>query len=143
MDIISEHIRKWSKNTYRGLSTCMSFRFSMAVAYTSLALLYQCFLAISNSSPELILAAESASGTNLVKSIRHLLTEEDPNDVYIFLSCLDHIDPKLWAGTTPEIPAVLEEWEVERVMKLLDSGDSSIRKKVSCISNTSLPSDSR
>jgi AP-4 complex subunit epsilon-1 len=40
------------------------------------------------------------------------------------------LEPDLWAGTKPETPAVLEGWEVERVMQLLHSSDSLIRKKV-------------
>lgn len=62
--------------------------------------------------------------------IRDLLTSQDPNDHYIFLSCLGCIDPIYWAGTTPEIPPVLEAWEVERVMQLLESSDALIRRKV-------------
>lgn len=65
-----------------------------------------------------------------MQEIRHLLTAEDPNDLYLFVACLECLEPSLWAGTAVEIPAVLEEWEVERVMKLLDSPDKAIRKKV-------------
>lgn len=85
---------------------------------------------MSTANPELIAETHSASGKKLVNCIRHLLTSDDPNELYVFLLCLGCVDPKLWAGTTPEIPAVLEEWEVERIMGLLESGDSSIRKKV-------------
>ena len=69
-------------------------------------------------------------GTSFVQEIRHLVTSEDPNDVYLFVACLECLKPSLWAGTTAELPAVLEEWEVERVMMLLDSQDEGIRKKV-------------
>lgn len=71
-----------------------------------------------------------STGIKLIQCIRHLLVSEDVNDTYLFLSCLDNLDAKLWAGTTPEIPSALEEWEVERVMQLLDSPDPSLRKKV-------------
>ncbi|KAL7283586.1 hypothetical protein ACG7TL_003021 [Trametes sanguinea] len=65
----------------------------------------------------------------LVNSIRKLLTSDEPNSLYLFVNSLASVDPKLWAGTDPAIPAVLEEWEVERVMKLLESEDKLIRKQ--------------
>ena len=46
------------------------------------------------------------------------------------MACLGCVDPQLWAGTDPTRPAVLDEWEVEKVMKLLDSEDRLLRKKV-------------
>ncbi|TFY64690.1 hypothetical protein EVJ58_g2464 [Rhodofomes roseus] len=52
-----------------------------------------------------------------------------PNDVYVFVSCLSTLDPALWAGTRADVPAVLEEWEVERVVALLEAEDHSIRVK--------------
>ena len=73
-----------------------------------------------------------------MQEIRHLLTADDPNGLYVFIHGLASIDPKLWAGTSPEIPAVLEGWEVERVMKLLDSEDKSIRKQVGTLSTPHL-----
>lgn len=36
----------------------------------------------------------------------------------------------LWAGTSPDFPAVLDGWEVERIMEFLSSSDSAIRSKV-------------
>lgn len=62
--------------------------------------------------------------------IRHLLTSEDPNEQYLFLCVLESLDPRLWAGTVPEHPAVLDGWEVERIMQSLDSLDGLIRSKV-------------
>ena len=56
----------------------------------------------------------------------------------VFIHGLASIDPKLWAGTSPEIPAVLEGWEVERVMKLLDSEDRSIRQQAGTLSTPHL-----
>ncbi|KAJ7647590.1 armadillo-type protein [Roridomyces roridus] len=67
--------------------------------------------------------------------IRELLTSRSVNDQYIFLSCLSCLDPQLWAGTNVEIPAVLDEWEVGRVMELLDSADMQIRQKTLKILN--------
>jgi AP-4 complex subunit epsilon-1 len=66
-----------------------------------------------------------------VLDIRSLLTSRDPNDQYVFLSCLECLEPSAWAGTTPDAPALLEEGEVARVMQLLDYPDQLIRRKVS------------
>ncbi|KAI0636737.1 ARM repeat-containing protein [Trametes polyzona] len=93
------------------------------------AILRQCFLAVAACPAGLLLEAQTASGTSFIQEIRQLLTSEHPNGLYVFIHCLSSVDPKLWAGTDPEIPAVLEGWEVERVMKLLDSGDKLIRKQ--------------
>ena len=68
----------------------------------------------------------------LIPYIRTLLTSRDPNDQYLFLSTLQSINPKYWAGTTVDIPPVLEEWEVHRIMRFLDSDDPLIRTMV-CI----------
>ncbi|KAJ6602168.1 armadillo-type protein [Mycena sp. CBHHK59/15] len=62
-------------------------------------------------------------------NIRQLLASRNPNDQYIFLTCLNCLHPEIWAGTNADIPAVLEKWEVRQVMELLDSSDSMIRKK--------------
>ncbi|OCH93386.1 ARM repeat-containing protein [Obba rivulosa] len=93
------------------------------------SLLYQSFLAVRSSTPKSVVQAQNGSGIQLIRSISHLLTSEDPNTIYAFISCLECIEACLWAGTTPEIPVVLEEWEVERVMKVLDSDDRAIRMK--------------
>ncbi|KAL4074160.1 armadillo-type protein [Scleroderma citrinum] len=61
-------------------------------------------------------------------SIRHLLTSGDPNEQYIFISCLSCLDPSAWAGNTPGSVAVFDEWEVQQIIKLLDSRDGLIRK---------------
>lgn len=73
---------------------------------------------------------QNSSSVSFIKEIRHLLTVQDPNALYVFICCLSSVDPKLWAGTTPDMPSVLEEWEVERVMKTLDCEDRLIRKQV-------------
>lgn len=78
-----------------------------------------------------MLEAQVSSGTSFIQEVRQLLTSDEPDGLYMFIHCLSSVDPKLWAGTSPEIPAVLEEWEVERVMSLLDSEDKLIRKQVS------------
>ncbi|KAH9901574.1 ARM repeat-containing protein [Cubamyces lactineus] len=93
------------------------------------AIIHQCFSAVSRCSAAVLTQAQAASKTTFVQEIRHLLTVRDPNGLYVFIHGLASVDPKLWAGTSPDIPAVLEGWEVERVMKLLDSEDKSIRKQ--------------
>ncbi|KAH8120666.1 hypothetical protein DFH11DRAFT_82507 [Phellopilus nigrolimitatus] len=85
-----------------------------------------------------------------VTLIRHLLSSRIVNEHHLFLSCLVCLDPLLWAGTqtteilltskdneqtssgkgeyhTMTIPAVLDQWEVERVLGSLDSDDDRIR----------------
>ncbi|KAF9070899.1 armadillo-type protein [Rhodocollybia butyracea] len=70
-----------------------------------------------------------------ISHIRSLLTSREPNENYLFLTCLECLDPKTWAGTIAEFPAVLEQWEVEHIMRYLDSSDSGLRKKVMNILN--------
>ncbi|KAF7428422.1 hypothetical protein PC9H_007646 [Pleurotus ostreatus] len=82
-----------------------------------------------------LLFALSSVGFSPVRSVRGLLTSSDVNDQYTFLSCLECLTPALWAGTTPDIPPVLEAWEVERVMQLLYSKDPLMRRKTLGILN--------
>ncbi|KAL1944674.1 hypothetical protein VTO73DRAFT_3104 [Trametes versicolor] len=93
------------------------------------AIVHQCFHAISTCAAETVLEAQASSGTSFIQEVRQLLTSDEPDGLYMFIYCLSCVDPKLWAGTSPEIPAVLDEWEVERVMSLLDSEDKLIRKQ--------------
>ncbi|KZT71326.1 ARM repeat-containing protein [Daedalea quercina L-15889] len=69
--------------------------------------------------------------TTLVDALRPLIASSAPapNDVYLFISSLGALDPALWAGTRADVPAVLEGWEVERVVALLESEDQTIRIK--------------
>ncbi|KAI0780693.1 ARM repeat-containing protein [Trametes elegans] len=92
-------------------------------------IVYQCFAALSACPEELLVEAQADLGTPFVHEIRHLLSSTEPNDLCVFIRCLSSMPPRVWAGTSPEIPAVLEGWEVERVMKLLDSEDRVIRKQ--------------
>ncbi|KAH8106826.1 ARM repeat-containing protein [Cristinia sonorae] len=85
---------------------------------------YQCFL-LAAAHPE---SVQESTTSIFIKSIRHLLVSEDANDLYTFVSCLNCLDPKLWAGSS-DIPAVLDGWEVERIVSLLSSEDTSIRKQ--------------
>ena len=55
---------------------------------------------------------------------------DSPNDIYLFVSCLECIDSETWAGTTPDQLAVLVPQEFERIIHLLNFPDRDIRKKV-------------
>lgn len=85
------------------------------------ALLHQCFM--------LLQLSPGSGHRSLVSPIRDLLTS-GVNAQYLFLSCLLQVDPVYWAGTSPEIPAILEEWEVQRIIQLLDSPDPLLRTLV-------------
>ncbi|KAJ8592328.1 ARM repeat-containing protein [Rhizopogon salebrosus TDB-379] len=91
-------------------------------------LLREAFLVLSSVSAEVIQECQMQRSLSPVACIRHLLTSKDPNDQYLFISCLDCLSPTLWAGTLPGTTAVLDEWEVQEVMKLLDSHDRLVRK---------------
>jgi AP-4 complex subunit epsilon-1 len=75
-------------------------------------------------------SVEEQTHASLVGAIRNYLTAEDPNKKYLFLSCIGFVDPNLWVGRSKDMPAILEAWEVEKIMQLLDSNDDLIRKKV-------------
>ncbi|KAI0062104.1 ARM repeat-containing protein [Artomyces pyxidatus] len=89
--------------------------------------LSDCFAVLHSVPPETVLSLGNTA--SVVTNIRHLLPSEDANEQYLFLSCLECVHPTLWAGTSPKIPAVLEAWEVERIMQLLSSPDGAIRTK--------------
>lgn len=100
------------------------------LAKTPTALVYGTFRLLSQFPSEAIAAQQTSHG-GAVQNIRHLLSSSDPNEKYAFMACLRCVDPGLWAGTDPARPAVLDGWEVEKVMKLLDSEDRLLRKNVS------------
>ena len=105
---------------------------SIYVAVTSTehsaAVLRDAFLLLSTVSPKAL--REFQSSSIAITSIRHLLSSRDPNDVFLFVSCLSCLDPSIWAGTHPNTVPVLDEWEVQGVVRLLDSPDGLIRKTV-------------
>ncbi|KAH9945906.1 ARM repeat-containing protein [Epithele typhae] len=98
-------------------------------ASTAYPIIHQCFRAVAAASKETVAAVQQTTGKSFVNEIRSLLTSQDPDAQYLFVHCLSSTDPQLWAGITPDVPAVLEEWEVERVMKLLECADRLIRKQ--------------
>ncbi|KAG1815973.1 armadillo-type protein [Suillus subaureus] len=82
-------------------------------------LLREAFLVLSSVSVEAVQECQIRRSLSPVACIRRLLTSKDANDQYL---------PTLWAGTLPGTTAVLDEWEVQEVMKLLDSHDRLVRK---------------
>ena len=92
------------------------------------AVLRDAFMLLSTVSPEAL--HDPRLSTTAITSIRHFLSSSDPNDVFLFVSCLSCLDSSIWAGTRSNTVALLDEWEVQRVMRLLDSPDGLIRKTV-------------
>ena len=70
------------------------------------------------------------SSISPITYVRHLVGSTSPNDKYLLLCLLETAEPRLWAGTDPKIPAVLDAFEVELIMQQLDSSDGLIRIKV-------------
>lgn len=95
------------------------------------ALLLGSFKLLSDFSSNAIAIHQVSARLGPVHNIRRLLTSADLNHHFLFVSCLQCLEPDLWAGTSADSPAILEGWEVERVMKLLDSADAFVRKRVS------------
>lgn len=90
------------------------------------AVLRGAFLLLSTVSLELLLSSAKSGLGSPVEHLRPLLTLENPNDQYLFLACLECVEPAIWSGNSPGVPAVLEAWEVERVLHLLESTDPLI-----------------
>ena len=82
-------------------------------------------------SPELLISSAKSGLGSPVEYLRPLLILGNPNDQYLFLACLECVDPAVWSGTAPGIPGVLEAWEVEQVVRFLESPDLLIRRTVS------------
>ncbi|KAK0494902.1 armadillo-type protein [Armillaria luteobubalina] len=106
-----------------------------ASASKDYGLLREAALLLGEIRNEAFLNVAMSSRRAPVESIREILVSREPNEQYLFLSCLECVDPMWWAGIIPECPAVLEEWEVERFMQLLDSADPLIRRKAVKILN--------
>ncbi|KXN90161.1 AP-4 complex subunit epsilon [Leucoagaricus sp. SymC.cos] len=87
------------------------------------------FRLFKDFDPLALRTVEEQTQISLVGTIRDYLISRTPNEIYLFLSCLESVDPSLWAGTSGAIPAVLDAWEVGQIMQLLDSGDDLLRKK--------------
>lgn len=122
--MVFDIIRRVSKAPARGKSSYTA----VTLAEHNAALLREAFMLLRTVSPDVL--RESQLSTTGVTSIRHFLSSKDPNDVYLFVSCLNCLDPSMWASTHPDTVAVLDEREVQQVMRLLGSPDSLIRKTV-------------
>ena len=90
-----------------------------------IALLFQIANAITAAA-----APPNNSSISPIAYVRHLVGSTSPNDRYLLLCLLETGEPRLWAGTDPQIPAVLDAFEVELIMQQLDSPDGLIRAKV-------------
>ena len=90
-------------------------------------MLHPTFRLVSSCTVEQL---RSMSGVSPVSYIRDLLASDDPNLHYLFLVCLDFLDARLWSGSVDEYPSVLDNWEVEKIMRFIDSPDVLIRTKV-------------
>ena len=91
------------------------------------------YAALLFQATKTITAAETSSDNSSISPItyvRHLLGSTSPNDKYLVLCLLETADPRLWAGADPQIPPMLDAFEVELIMQQLDSPDGLIRKKV-------------
>lgn len=91
-------------------------------------LLRGCLLLLRTLDPPQLSASSLARQT--VVYIRDFLTSSNPNDVWLFLQGLEAVPPEYWSGSKADCPAVLEAWEVERVMQQLQSPDIQLRKMV-------------
>ncbi|KIK97374.1 hypothetical protein PAXRUDRAFT_31834 [Paxillus rubicundulus Ve08.2h10] len=92
------------------------------------ATIREAFALLSTIPPEVFRESQANLSSSPIAIIRHLLTSRDPNDQYLFVTCLSCLDPSAWAGTAQGTTPVLDEWEVQEVMRLLDSRDGLIRK---------------
>jgi AP-4 complex subunit epsilon-1 len=92
------------------------------------ALLYDCFSVFRNTPTDILIPFTVSNGSP-ISHIRHLLSN-DPSEQHLFLSCLACVPPAIWAGTTQDVPAILEAWEVDRMMQLLSAPDPALRLKV-------------
>lgn len=97
----------------------------------SKALILSLFKVIGQIKPSVLIDTEKSRNMSIIQCIRHLLVSRNPNDVYLFVSCLEEVDVSIWAGTVPDNPAVLEGLEFERILQLLDSADQGILRRVS------------
>ncbi|KAF9647646.1 ARM repeat-containing protein [Thelephora ganbajun] len=91
---------------------------------TNPALLFQVTKTITTAA-----ISPGNSSISPITYVRHLVGSTSPNDKYLLLCLLEVAEPRLWAGTDSQIPAVLDAFEVELIMQQLDSPDGLIRRK--------------
>ncbi|KAI6032934.1 armadillo-type protein [Pisolithus orientalis] len=90
--------------------------------------LLDAFALLSTIPSDVITEYQAKLSYSPAAGIRHLLKSSNANEQYIFISCLSFLDPSSWAGDRPGNPAVFDEWEVQEIIKLLNSHDNLIRK---------------
>ena len=95
----------------------------------------QIFRLLAQAKQDRLASIEKSRNMSSVRCIREFLMSENPNDLHFFISCLECIDVTVWANTTSENPAVLEERHFGRIMQLLDSLDLTIFRKV-CVTDS-------
>ncbi|KIY63566.1 ARM repeat-containing protein [Cylindrobasidium torrendii FP15055 ss-10] len=93
------------------------------------SVLGEAFSLLSSLPSDRLLTLPLASRRAPVENILPLLRSKDPNERYIFAMCVGCIDPKWWAGTSPDIPAVFGEHDVQQFMRMLESPDPILRAK--------------
>jgi AP-4 complex subunit epsilon-1 len=93
------------------------------------------FRLLAQAKQDRLASMEKSQNMSCVRCIREFLMSENPNDLYFFVTCLECIDVTIWASTTSESQAVLEEKHFGRIMQLLDSLDLAIFRKV-CVTYT-------
>lgn len=113
------------------IKTCSSVR---SVRPVLKVMVLQIFRLLAQENQDQLASMEKSRNMSSVRCIREFLMTEDPNDLYLFISCLECIDVTAWVGTTSESPVVLEEKHFGRIMQLLDSLDLTIFHKV-CVIN--------
>ncbi|KAJ3756871.1 armadillo-type protein [Lentinula raphanica] len=122
----------------RTLETLRTLGRHATVANSFTVLLRSAFLCL-HPFPAQAISAVLGTGSPVIH-VRHLLASRQPNEQYLFLTCLECVDPQSWAGTTPDTPTVLEQWEVEQIMGYLHSRDPVLRKKTVNVINQVDPS---
>lgn len=101
----------------------------------SRAIVLEIFRTFLQLPPGSVLLTEKSTTTSVVQIVRKYLMSDSPNDIYLFVSCLECIDAELWAGTKPDHRALLEPQEFERIIQLLNFPDRDIRRKTLRIVN--------
>ncbi|KAF4621331.1 hypothetical protein D9613_000541 [Agrocybe pediades] len=96
----------------------------------SQAVIQAVFATLSQISSSVLINLEKSTSVSSVGCIRHLLVSHNPNDVHLFVACLEQLEASCWAGTSPEYEPVLDALEFERIMQLLNYPDEEIARKV-------------
>jgi len=85
---------------------------------------------LSQANPETLITVQISKNVSAVQCIRKLIAPRNPNDLDTFTACLLLAPTSSWAGTTPEYPATLDDFEFGQILELLSCPDLGIRTKV-------------